>query len=91
MLDQFMNLLDPSTTLGAYIISLLASATFSFVCGRKYERHSRKKNIIKAEEVDGTIYQNERNTNENKIFNEELNLIQAKTVKGDIQQDCTKK
>jgi len=36
MVEQFKALFDPGTALGAFLISLLASAILSFFAGKKY-------------------------------------------------------
>ena len=48
LVQQFQNLFDPSTALGAFLISLLAGVVCSFLLGRKYQKEIDKKNIIEA-------------------------------------------
>lgn len=51
LVQQFQNLLDPSTALGAFLISLLAGVVCSFLLGRKYQKEIDKKNIIEAKKL----------------------------------------
>lgn len=52
MLQQFSNLIDPSTALGAFVISILASFVGGFFTGKKVT------NIQKAKIVIGDMNQN---------------------------------
>jgi hypothetical protein len=52
LFQQFGNLIDPSTTLGAFVISIFASFIGGFFTGKKV------KNIQKSHEVHGDMYQN---------------------------------
>ena len=61
LVQQFQNLFDPSTALGAFLISLLAGVVCSFLFGRKYQKEIDKKNSIEAEKV-GSIIQDVRKT-----------------------------
>ena len=56
LVQQFQNLLDPSTALGAFLISLIAGIVCSFLLGMKFQKEIDKKNSIEAEKV-GSILQ----------------------------------
>ncbi len=45
MLSQFQSLLDPSTTLGAFLISMVASIAVSFFFGFLTGKTYKKKNV----------------------------------------------
>jgi ABC-type antimicrobial peptide transport system permease subunit len=51
--QQFKNLIDPSTALGAFLISIFASFVGGFFTSNKM----KKKNIQKARDVDGDMIQ----------------------------------
>lgn len=55
LVQQFQNLFDPSTALGAFLISLLAGVVCSFLLGRKYQKEIDKKNIIEAKKANSII------------------------------------
>lgn len=52
---DFMSLIDPSTSLGAFVISMLASLFVGFISGKQYEKYISKKtiNIQKNRIVEG--------------------------------------
>ena len=47
LVQQFQNLFDPSTALGAFLISLLAGVVCSFLLGRKYQKELTRKILLK--------------------------------------------
>lgn len=53
LVNQFSNLLDPGTALGAFLISCLAGGTCSFFAGAKWKEHTMKKNKITSDEIEG--------------------------------------
>lgn len=68
MLEQFKNLLDPGTTLGAYLISILASITISFLAG--YQVCSRRNH-------------KQKQSNQFRAFSNEGNVVQSNTITGE--------
>lgn len=58
---NFLALIDPSTTLGAFLISVVASLFVGFISGKKYENYSKSKNVTKNmqknKDVYGDVYQ----------------------------------
>lgn len=52
---QFKNLVNPSATLGAFLISMISGLIVSFICG--YKIGINKKNAINAKVIKGNIYQ----------------------------------
>lgn len=89
LVQQFQNLIDPSTALGAFLISLLAGVVCSFLFGRKYQKEIDKKNSIEAEKV-GSIIQDVRKTGKSDLADEKVkksNSIKVGTVTGTIKQD----
>lgn len=91
ILQQFQNIVDPSTTLGAFLISLVAgvigSLIVGFFSGRRYEASIHKKNMIKAEGA-GAISQDVRKAHEAKnIEISKSNTISVGSVTGEIRQD----
>lgn len=55
MLIEFKNLLDPATTLGAFLISIIAGIIVSFILGFFTGNTYTKKNILKLKKNDGVI------------------------------------
>lgn len=55
MMGQFQSLLDPATTLGAFLISMLAGILVSFIFGFFTGKTYMKKNTIKMKENNGMI------------------------------------
>lgn len=51
IVQQFQNLFDPSTALGAFLISFIAGIASSFFVGRKYQKEIDKKNYVEVEKV----------------------------------------
>lgn len=89
LLQQFKNLFDPSTALGAFLISFIAGIASSFCAGRKYQIHIEKKNSVNVENA-GEIMQDvhKKNTSNSKeMENVKKNSIKAGTVTGSIKQD----
>lgn len=95
IIDQFKNLFDPGTALGAFLISLLSGIAVSFFGGYKFGKKVKKKNTIDiGGEADGDIFQDVHkpihgNTKE-LIQETKTNRIHAKSVEGTISQDCEK-
>ena len=71
LVQQFQNLFDPSTALGAFLISLLAGVVCSFLLGRKYQKEIDKKNIIEAKKAN-SIIQDVRKTGKSDLANEKV-------------------
>lgn len=89
LVQQFQNLFDPSTALGAFLISLLAGVVCSFLLGRKYQKEIDKKNIIEAKKAN-SIIQDVRKTGKSDLADEKVkksNSIKVGTVTGTIKQD----
>lgn len=89
LVQQFQNLLDPSTALGAFLISLIASIVCSFLLGKKYQKEIDKQNRITAERA-GAIVQDVHkkmnlDTSDEKV--KKINSIEVGTVDGTIKQD----
>ena len=77
LVQQFQNLFDPSTALGAFLISLLAGVVCSFLLGRKYQKAN-------------SIIQDVRKTGKSDLADEKVkksNSIKVGTVTGTIKQD----
>ena len=47
LVEQFQNLLDPSTALGAFLISLLAGIVPSFLLGMKFQKKLIRKIVLR--------------------------------------------
>lgn len=93
--EQFKNLFDPGTALGAFLISFIAGIATSFIGGVKCGKlMSIKKNSIDiTETVEGDVSQDVhyQEDTENIIKKErKSNSIHVGNVKGNINQDCTK-
>lgn len=89
LVQQFQNLFDPSTALGAFLISLLAGVVCSFLLGRKYQKEIDKKNIIEAKKAN-SIIQDVRKAGKSDLADEKVkksNTIKVGTVTGTIKQD----
>lgn len=89
LVQQFQNLVDPSTTLGAFLISLIASIVVSFLFGMKFQRKIDKKNNIEVEKVD-SIHQDIHKKSASDSESEKVrksNSIKAGIVTGTIKQD----
>lgn len=89
LVQQFQNLLDPSTALGAFLISLIAGIVCSFLLGMKFQKEIDKKNSIEAEKA-GSIIQDVRKTGKSDLADEKVkksNSIKVGTVTGTIKQD----
>lgn len=56
IVQQFQNLFDPSTALGAFLISFIAGIVSSFFVGRKFQKEIDKKNYVEVHKV-GEIIQ----------------------------------
>lgn len=65
--EQFQNIVNPSTTLGAFLISIAASIVASvligFFTGRHYQKKIDKKNSIEANTAMGSITQDKIKNN----------------------------
>lgn len=61
LLNQFTVLFNPSTCLGAFLISFISGILVSFFCGIKYGNYNNKKNIINSRNNQGTIIQDQNN------------------------------
>lgn len=96
--EQFQSIVNPSTTLGAFLISIVASIVASvligFFTGRQYQKMIEKKNSIETNAVMGSITQDKRkNINESgsskksDVLISKENRIKAGNVFGDISQD----
>lgn len=96
--EQFHSIVNPSTTLGAFLISIAASIVASgligFFTGRQYQKMIEKKNSIKANAVMGSIIQDKRKNNNESgstkktdVFIRKENSIDVGNVFGDINQD----
>ncbi|MGN0395204.1 MAG: hypothetical protein ACI4EF_07565 [Coprococcus sp.] len=89
LLQQFKNLFDPSTALGAFLISFVAGIVSSFFVGRKYQIHREKKNSIDVHSA-GEIIQDvhkKNNPDLKDVKTVKKNMIKAGTVTGSIKQD----
>ena len=71
LVQEFQNLFDPSTALGAFLISLLAGVVCSFLLGRKYQKEIDKKNIIEAKKAN-SIIQDVRKTGKSDLADEKV-------------------
>ena len=98
IMEQFQNLVNPSTTLGAFLISvaagIVASAIIGFFAGRHYQKKIDKKNSIEVNTVMGSITQDKRKNssgsdslNKSDILIRKENSIKAGNVFGDMNQD----
>lgn len=88
LVEQFQNLLDPSTALGAFLISLLAGIVPSFLLGMKFQKID-KKNSIEAEKVE-SIIQDVHKKGASDAVDEKVkksNSINVGIVTGTIKQD----
>ena len=95
LIEQFKNLFDPSTALGAFLISFVAGIAASFFGGYKLGKYVKKNNCIDiSDSVEGNITQDVHRelSDTEKISSKEVktNRIHAKKVKGDITQDSEK-
>ena len=89
LVQQFQNLFNPSETLGAFLISLMAGMASSFLLGIKFQKEIDKKNSIEAEKV-GSIIQDVRKKSVPDLENEKVkksNSIKVGTITGTIKQD----
>lgn len=98
IMEQFQNLVNPSTTLGAFLISvaagIVASAIIGFFAGRHYQKKIDKKNSIEVNTVMGSITQDKRKNssgsdplNKSDMLIQKENSIKAGNVFGDMNQD----
>lgn len=89
IVQQFQNLFDPSTALGAFLISFIAGIVSSFFVGRKYQKEIDKKNYVdvhKAGEIIQDVHkQKNLGSKDEKV--KKNNKIKAGTVTGTIKQD----
>lgn len=89
LMQQFQNLLNPSTTLGAFLISLIAGIICSFLLGKKCQRDIDKKNSIEAENANSVIQdvhkKNDLDSDDEKV--KKVNNIKIGMVTGTIKQD----
>ena len=85
---NFSALIDPSTTLGAFLISLVAGIFgglfIGFITGSNYQK--RKINKIRAKRINGDIYQGNREEG-GKGSSKTKNVIKADTIDSAIVQD----
>lgn len=92
--NQFSNLLDPGTALGAFLISCLAGWTCSFIAGAKWKEHTIKKNKITSDEIKGSIHQDMhiQTQGDSSVIRKtaKKNEINVKKVDGDVWQDSEK-
>ena len=89
IIQQFQNLFDPSTALGAFLISFIAGIVSSFFVGRKYQKEIDKKNYVEVQKA-GEIIQDvhkQRNLDSKDEKVKKNNTIKAGTVTGTIKQD----
>lgn len=89
IVQQFQNLFDPSTALGAFLISFIAGIVSSFFVGRKYQKEIDKKNYVKVDKA-GEIIQDVHKRENLGSKDEKVkknNTIKAGTVTGTIKQD----
>lgn len=89
IVQQFQNLFDPSTALGAFLISFIAGIASSFFVGRKYQKEIDKKNYVEVEkvgEIKQDVHKKKKSDNkEEKV--KKSNTIKAGIVTGTIKQD----
>ena len=89
IVQQFQNLFDPSTALGAFLISFIAGIVSSFFVGRKFQKEIDKKNYVDVHKV-GEIIQDvhkQKNLDSKDEKVKKNNMIKAGTVTGTIKQD----
>lgn len=93
LVEQFQNLFDPSTALGAFLISLASGIVVSilggFFSGRSYQKKIDKENSIEVQKA-GEILQDIRKESTPNVGDEKIkktNSIKAGTVTGAIKQD----
>ena len=89
IVQQFQNLFDPSTALGAFLISFIAGIVSSFFVGRKYQKEIVKKNYVDVHTA-GEIIQDvhkQKNLGSKDEKVKKNNKIKAGTVTGTIKQD----
>ena len=79
IVQQFQNLFDPSTALGAFLISFIAGIVSSFFVGRKFQKEIDKKNYVEVHK--------EKNLDSKDEKVKKNNMIKAGTVTGTIKQD----
>jgi len=86
--QQFQMIMDPSTTLGAFIISVVAGLLVGFITGFKCKKIVNKENTIvadKTKNISQDITNSEEIKGNNKI--QKTNVIHVGDVEGDIFQD----
>lgn len=92
--NQFSNLFDPGTALGAFLINCLAGGTCSFIAGAKWKEHTMKKNKITGNEIKGSIHQDihTQTRGDSSVIRKtsKKNEINVKKVDGDVWQDSEK-
>ena len=91
LVEQFQNLFDPSTALGAFLISLASGIVVSFLGGFFSGRSQKidKENSIEVQKA-GEILQDIRKESTPNVGDEKIkktNSIKAGTVTGAIKQD----
>ena len=89
IVQQFQNLFDPSTALGAFLIGFIAGIVSSFFVGRKFQKEIDKKNYVEVHKV-GEIIQDvhkQKNLDSKDEKVKKNNMIKAGTVTGTIKQD----
>lgn len=89
IVQQFQNLFDPSTALGAFLISFIAGIVSFFFVGRKFQKEIDKKNYVEVHKV-GEIIQDVHKQKDLDSKDEKVkknNMIKAGTVTGTIKQD----
>ena len=89
IVQRFQNLFDPSTALGAFLISFIAGIVSSFFVGRKFQKEIDKKNYVEVHKV-GEIIQDvhkQKNLDSKDEKVKKNNMIKAGTVTGTIKQD----
>lgn len=90
IIQQFSNLIDPATTLGAFLISLLAGIVGSFFCGYKYCEYTHKDNTIDVEgNIEGNVFQDKKKTSDSASSKKtsKKNKLKAQNITGDVYQD----
>ena len=89
IVQQFQNLFDPSTALGAFLISFIAGIVSSFFVGRKFQKEIDKKNYVEVHKVGEIIQDVHKQKNLDRKYEKvnKNNMIKAGTVTGTIKQD----
>ena len=89
--QQFQNLFDPSTALGAFLISFASGIVVSFLGGFfggfKYQKKINKENSVDVQKADGILQDVHKKDGSNNEKIKKTNSIKAGTVTGTIKQD----